>query len=121
MPSLFHRLGGQVALDSVVETFYRKVLSDSRINQFFEDTEMEEQIAKQKSFLSMVFGGPANYTGLDMRESHHKLRKKGLNDSHVNVVIELLSSSLSEHGATDIDIEEVIKITNSARDNVLGR
>lgn len=121
MTSLYDRLGGQQAVDAVVETFYRKVLTDDRISQFFEDTDMDQQIAKQKSFLSMVFGGPANYSGLDMREAHRHLVKKGLNDSHVDAVIELLGSSLSDHGVGNSDINEVAKIANSVRDDVLDR
>lgn len=56
MKPLFERLGGQESVDAVVETFYRKVLIDDRISHFFDDTDMDEQIAKQKSFLTMVFG-----------------------------------------------------------------
>jgi hemoglobin len=121
MQSLYDRLGGQEAVDTVVETFYRKVLTDDRISDFFDDTDMEEQIAKQKSFLSMVFGGPANYSGLEMREAHKHLVKRGLNGDHVDAVIELLGSSLKDHGVTDDDVSEVAKIAESVRDDVLNR
>lgn len=121
MGSLYEKLGGQKAVDAVVETFYRKVLVDDRISDFFDDVDMDHQIVKQKAFLTMVFGGPANYTGKDMREGHKHLVARGLNDSHVDAVIELLGAALKEHGVSDSDISEVAAIANSVRDDVLSR
>ena len=54
--SLYERLGGQTAVDAAVDIFYRKVLVDQRVNGFFDGVDMEQQIIKQKGFLTMVFG-----------------------------------------------------------------
>jgi hemoglobin len=56
-PSLYEQLGGEAAVDAAVDVFYRKVLSDDRVSSFFDDIDMDQQIAKQKAFLTMVFGG----------------------------------------------------------------
>jgi hemoglobin len=121
MASLYQKLGGQNAVDAVVETFYRKVLTDDRISDFFDDVDMDHQIAKQKAFLTMVFGGPVAYSGKDMREGHRHLVARGLNDSHVDAVVELLAASLAEHGVSPEDIEQVAVIANSVRADVLNR
>lgn len=121
MSSLYQRLGGQQAVDQVVETFYRKVLLDDRISSFFDDVDMDGQIQKQKSFLTMVFGGPTNYSGLAMREGHRHLVDRGLSDIHVDAVIELLGEALASHGASAEDISEVVTIANSVRDDVLNK
>ena len=42
MTNLFERIGGFQAVDTVVETFYRKVLMDDRIKDFFDDTVLSE-------------------------------------------------------------------------------
>ena len=86
--SLFERLGGTSAVNAAVDIFYRKVLRDDRVNYFFDNVDMEMQILKQKGFLTMVFGGPNNYSGKNMREGHRHLVKNGLNDSHVDAIIE---------------------------------
>jgi hemoglobin len=119
--TLFERLGGADAVNAAVDIFYRKVLADDRVNYFFDGVDMEKQIEKQKGFLTMVFGGPNNYTGKDMREGHRHLIEKGLNDSHVDIIIEHLGSTLKELGAKDEDITEVAAIANSVRDDVLDR
>ena len=119
--TLYERLGGQDAVNAAVDIFYRKVLVDDRVNYFFEGVDMEKQIAKQKGFLTMVFGGPNNYSGSDMRKGHRHLVARGLNDSHVDAIIELLGSTLKELGVQDADIQEVANIANSVRDDVLDR
>lgn len=121
MTTLYERLGGADAVNAAVDIFYRKMLSDDRVNYFFDTTDMDRQIAKQKSFLTMVFGGPNNYTGKDMREGHKHLISRGLDDSHVDIVIEHLGSTLAELGAAPEDIAEVAAIANSVRDDVLNR
>ncbi|MDC0534740.1 group 1 truncated hemoglobin [Francisellaceae bacterium] len=119
--TLYERLGGQNAVDTAVDIFYRKVLVDDRVNFFFDDVDMDKQIPKQKAFLTMVFGGPNKYTGKDMREGHKHLLTRGLNDTHVDVIIEHLGGTLKELGAKDEDIQQVADIANSVRDDVLNR
>lgn len=119
--SLFEQLGGVAAVDAAVDIFYRKVLSDDRINGFFDGVDMDKQAAKQKAFLTMAFGGPHNYTGLDMHRGHAHLVERGLNDSHVDAVIENLGATLKELGVKDELIARVAAIAESTRDDVLGR
>ena len=121
MSTLYERLGGQDGLDSAVDIFYRKVLSDDRISHFFDDIDMDVQAAKQKAFLTMVTGGPANYTGKDMREGHKHLVARGLDDSHVDAVIELIAETLAEVGASPEDIQTVSSVCEGARADVLNR
>jgi hemoglobin len=69
----------------------------------------------------MAFGGPAHYSGKDMRDGHKHLVARGLSDVHVDAVIELLGKSLAEHGVAKADIDEVAAIANGARRDVLGK
>jgi len=119
--SLYEKIGGEGAVDAAVDIFYRKVLADDRINRFFEGIDMDKQAAKQKAFLTYAFGGPNNYTGKDMREGHAQMVKDGLNDSHVDAVIEDLGATLKELNVPDELISEVAAIAESVRDDVLNR
>ena len=118
---LYERLGGQAAVNTAVDIFYRKILTDQRVNHFFDAIDMKQQIIKQKGFLTMVFGGPNHYTGKDMREGHRHLVKMGLNDLHVDIIIEHLGTTLAELGADEKDIQDVAAIANSVRSDVLDR
>jgi hemoglobin len=119
--SLYEQLGGQAAVDAAVDNFYRKVLADDRVSRFFELVDMDQQIAKQKAFLTMAFGGPHNYSGRDLRSGHAHLVEMGLNDSHVDAIVELLGATLREMGVAENLIAQVAAIAESTRNDVLNR
>lgn len=120
-PTIFEQIGGEPAIQAAVETFYRKVLADDRIAHFFDDVDMEGQIAKQKGFFVMATGGPNSYTGKDMREGHKHLIERGLNDSHVDAVVEHLGATLNELGVPSNLVEQVLTKVEGLRDDVLNR
>ncbi|MCL4171175.1 UNVERIFIED_CONTAM: hypothetical protein GTU68_045531 [Idotea baltica] len=97
------------------------MLTDDRVSHFFDLVEMDRQIAKQKAFLTYVTGGPAEYTGKDMRNAHEHLIAKGLTDEHVDIVIEHLGATLTGLGAAPEDVAEVAALANSVRNDVLCR
>lgn len=119
--TLFTKLGGENAVDAAVEIFYRKVLSDERISEFFEDVDMDRQAAKQKAFLTMAFGGPNNYTGMDMRRGHAHLVARGLNDRHFDAVVENLAATLQELNVPQAHIAEVAALCETTRNDILGK
>ena len=121
MSSLYERLGGSAAINAAVDIFYRKVLNDELLAPFFDDVDMDAQIAKQKAFLTMVTGGPNAYEGRDMREAHKRLVASGIGDAHVDAVIAHLGATLQELGAAEADIAEVAAVAESVRDHVLNR
>ena len=119
--NIYERIGGAPAVDAAVDLFYRKVLADDRVSCFFDDIDMDDQRAKQKSFLTMVFGGPNDYTGKELRESHKRLVDDGLNDSHFDVVAVHLQNSLDELGVPSDLVNEVMALTAGTRDDILNR
>jgi hemoglobin len=119
--SLYERIGGEPAVNAAVELFYRKVLGDYRINRFFNNSDMDTQIAKQKAFFTMAFGGPNNYTGKDMRNAHAHLVKMGLSEDHFNAVMEHLGATLVELNVPANLIAEAAAIAEGARNDVLGK
>ncbi|MEI7796403.1 MAG: group 1 truncated hemoglobin [Methylococcaceae bacterium] len=119
--TLFEQLGGEAAVDAAVDIFYRKVLADYRINRFFNGVDMDTQAAKQKAFLTMAFGGPANYSGKDMRDAHARFVKMGLDDSHFDAVMENLVATLAELNVPQNLIDQVDAIAQTTRADVLGK
>ena len=119
--TLFERIGGEPAVDAAVDLFYRKVLSDPSISHFFDTTDMDAQRSKQKAFLTMVFGGPNNYDGKDLRAAHAGLVAKGLNETHFGAVAGHLQATLQELGVAEDLTTEVMGIAASTQDDVLNR
>jgi hemoglobin len=117
--TLYERLGGSAAIDAATEVFYRKVLADPLLAGYFDDVDMDRQIAKQAAFLTMALGGPSAYTGRDLRTAHAPL--DGIGDEHVDRVLEHLAQTLRELGVRDADIAAAGAIAGSVRDDVLNR
>ncbi len=116
--SVFEKIGGVAAVDAAVDIFYKKVLADDRISEFFDTVDMEAQRAKQKAFLTMAFGGPNNYTGKDMREAHKHM---SLTEEHFNAVAENLVGTLQELNVGQAEIDEIVAIAVSVKDDVLNK
>ena len=50
--TLYDKLGGQQAIEQVVDDFYKLVLADDSVNHFFAHTDMEKQRRHQTAFIS---------------------------------------------------------------------
>lgn len=119
--TLFERIGGQAALNTAVDIFYRKLLRDSRISPFFRNIDMNMQHAKQRAFLAHVLGGFPNYRGQSLRKAHERLvEDQGLNEEHFNIVATYLQETLRELKLSDDLIEEVMTIVGSTKNDVLN-
>ena len=116
--SVFEKIGGAAAVDAAVDIFYKKVLADDRISHFFDTIDMESQHVKQKAFLTMAFGGPNNYTGKDMREAHKHMN---LTEEHFNAVAENLVGTLKELNVGQAEIDEIVAVAVSVKDDVLNK
>lgn len=119
--SLFEQLGGYPAVDAAVDVFYRRVLLDHRVSHFFDDTDMDAQREKQKAFLTMVFGGPHEYKGKDLRKAHAHLVERGLDHSHFDAVAEHLRAVLQWLEVPASLVDRVMVLAGGTRGDVLNR
>lgn len=119
---LYDRVGGDKAMELVVDRFYRKVLQDELVSRFFADVDMDAQRLKQKSFLGMAFGGPYEYTGNDFREAHRRLVEElGLSDIHFDRVMHIFRETVLELNVPEPEVAKMCEILETFRDDVLNR
>jgi hemoglobin len=115
--SIFHRIGGQPAINAAVDIFYKKVLADKRVNHYFEDTNMRRQHNRQKSFLGAALGGPNAYKGKDLRKAHAYLELK---ESDFNVIAEHLQATLVELKVDAKLIKELMTVVGTTKNGILN-
>ena len=116
--SVYEELGGEAAIDAVVDSFYIKVLADPLVNGFFKDIDISKQGKKQKNFIAFATGGPNKYEGRDMRKAHAKFH---LEDQHFDKIVELLVATLKEFKVSDQLIEKVGAKLLPLRNEVLNK
>lgn len=114
--SLFERIGGAAAIAAVVEIFYQKQLLDPNVKGFFKKTDLEKLKSHQRNFFAKCFGGPDNYTGKDMVESHKDLF---ITDLHFDCVKQNLLDTLEELKLSKDMIKEVEVIVETKRADIV--
>ena len=121
MPTLYEKIGGEKAVDAAVDIFYTKVINDPALSPFFDGIAMDRQKKMQKSFLTVAFGGPNNYTGQGMRAAHARPVAIGLNEKHFNKVAGHLQKTLLELNVPYELIQEAMNIAASTKNDVLNQ
>jgi truncated hemoglobin YjbI/predicted pyridoxine 5'-phosphate oxidase superfamily flavin-nucleotide-binding protein len=113
---LYDRIGGDQAMDIAVDLFHRKLLADDLVGRFFDDVDMAAQRLEHKSFLAMAFGGPYQYSGVDLR----KLHEMGLEARHFDRVSAILKETLEELKIGAPEIEDVMHVIETTRETILN-
>jgi hemoglobin len=72
-------------------------------------------------FLTMVFGGPNEYTGKDLRTAHAKLVDQGLNAAHFDAVAGHLQDTLSELDVPENIAGEIMATAASTKSDALNQ
>lgn len=115
--TLYERLGGRDAIETVVEEFYDRVLGDERLEAFFEDVSTTELRAHQTEFLSSVTGGPVEYDGEDMSEAHAHL---DIDDTDYTLVAAHLETALAACDVPATDRRQVLAAVEELREPIVA-
>ncbi|EGR32641.1 protozoan cyanobacterial globin family protein, putative, partial [Ichthyophthirius multifiliis] len=116
--SIYEQLGGQKSLEALSKQLYDKILADNKIKHFFVNTDINHQIKQQCDFLTMCFGGPNNYKGKTMRDTH---RGMGITDEEFNIVIQHIGQIMCEMGIQQDLIKKCADIAETTRCDIVGQ
>jgi hemoglobin len=116
--SVYNEIGGQSAVEAVVEEFYDRVLSDEQLIPYFDGMDMDELRAHQIQFISSVAGGPVEYSGGDMREAHAHL---DINEADFEAVGAHLETALRTNGVSEENIESIMGEVVALKEPILNR
>lgn len=103
--TLYERLGGRESISAVVDEFYDRVLSDDRVNHFFEETDVAALRAHQTQFIASVTGGPVEYDGADVSAAHAHLDIDGRD---FRIIANHLNDALVAFDVPEAERKEVI-------------
>lgn len=117
MTSIYERIGGQEALITVVDDFYERVLADPELASFFTGSNMSRLKGKQVEFFAQALGGPAEYSGLSMKQVH---QGRGIGQRHFDLVAKYLSESLLAAGVPSETVDEIIGAVAPLSDDIVS-
>ena len=118
---LYDTIGGRQTIWAATESFYKRVLKDETLRDFFKTSDMAHLVEGQSMFISMLLGGRVVYTGKKIGPAHATVRAKGLNDKHFDVFLKHFRAALDEVGVNPDKAERVMKLLEAQRETVLDR
>lgn len=114
--SLYEQLGGEEAIEKVVDEFYNRVLADDTVNHFFAHTDMKKQRRHQTAFISYALGASNKYTGRSMEKAHEGLN---LQPEHFDAIAQHLGEALTVYGVSPENINTVLERVSTLKEAVL--
>ncbi|HYM33712.1 MAG TPA: group 1 truncated hemoglobin [Candidatus Cybelea sp.] len=115
--SLYDRLGGQPAINAVVDDFVANVAADPVINARFKNTDIAKLKQSLRDQICAGTGGPCTYKGKDMVQAH-----KGMNVSNAefNAMGGDMLKTLNKLSVPDKEKNEVMTMLGSMQASVVG-
>ena len=105
--TLYERMGGQPAIDAVVENLLYRIADNEEVVSYFANSNIDLFAASLATQLCDVSDGPCQYDGPPMDRAHQTM---GITDAHFNRLVQYLDAAMVEVG-----------VPLAARNDMLGR
>lgn len=104
--TLYYRIGGDATIETLIDKFYGRVLNDSDLRGFFQNSSMEQLKKIQSEFFAAALDGPVKYEGNDLSHIH---QGRGIQRRHFRLFVNHLISVLeAEHLISRRDAMDII-------------
>ena len=119
---LYNRIGGDIAMNVLVDQLYRKILADKEICGLFNNIDLPTQLIKQKNFLKMAFGGSTldYFEGKSRRDIYRNLINNSLNDDQFDRVMSYFEETMKELEVPENEIIVIMETFDTPRHEVLN-
>lgn len=119
--SLYARLGGYDAIAAVVDDFVGRLVADKRLTKFFAG-HSEDSLKRIRMHvidqLCEAAGGPCNYTGRDMKKTHHGL---GITSDDWDASAKHLVESLDKFKVPQAEKDELMAFVGTLKKDIVDK
>ena len=105
--TLFEQIGGESAVEAVVDLFYDRVLADALLVGYFGGVEMDRLKRHQQLFIGQALGAKRPFPGRTMKRAHEGLAVTG---AAFDRVVKHLAASLADAGLDEKTIESIAEL-----------
>jgi hemoglobin len=120
-PTLYTRLGGTVAIASVVDTFLTEVLADTVINARFNTLPGPRVVALRQNLIDQICagtGGPCTYMGKSMLAAHTGMN---IRQEEFNALVGDLITALDKHNVPEAEKTELLGVLGPMQTDIVGK
>lgn len=118
MSTLYEKIGGQPTVEKVVDDFHKRIMADSSVSSFFAKTDMNKQRANQIGFFSLILGGPKDYKGRSMDQTHTGM---GLQQAHFDAIAKHLTDAMTASGVSGDDAKAAMAEVEKLKPAILNK
>ncbi len=120
---LYNRIGGDTAMNVVVDRFYRKIMADKELRSLFDHLDLPTQLGKQKSFLVAAFGGAPQEgsEGIGLDKLLRDLVGDDFSDRQFDRILGHLEETMNELDLPETAVKTLLETLEATRDEVLDR
>jgi len=121
-PSLYERLGGVYSIATVVDDFINRIMVDPRLNANPRVDEAHHQVSPAgfkylvTEMVCWATGGPQQYTGRSMRDSHQHLL---ITAAEWEAFLDDFQQTLDKFGVSEAEQAELKAIVASTRADIV--
>lgn len=120
--ALYERLGGSRGIAALVDSIVEAHMANPLINtRFLPYRDQPETLARVKqhtcNFLGSGTGGPEEYTGRSMPDTH---RGMNISDAEYQAVADDIRAALDKHGIDPQTRDEAMAIVTSLKEQIVG-
>lgn len=120
--SLYDRLGGLMAITVVVDDFIDEMVPDPFLNQNPAIDEARKRVPSPylkyqvTSFVCQATGGPCQYTGRSMKESHDHLN---ITEAEWDRMVEIFEDVMDKHQVPDSEQRDLLELIGTTKADIV--
>ncbi|GIU19251.1 hypothetical protein TUM4644_06760 [Shewanella colwelliana] len=118
MTSLYERLGGEPKIASMAADIFDTHAANPTIASRYIDSDRSKVVRRVTEFLCMATGGPQEYTGKNMSDTHKGMN---INEREYMAVIDDILAVLDKHDVGQQEQQELLMAAYSLRSEILGK
>ncbi|ABC28284.1 Truncated hemoglobin [Hahella chejuensis KCTC 2396] len=114
--SLYRELGGEQGIARLVDRFMEEISYSEDIAPFFADTDPDRFREKLSEQICSLSGGPCEYTGDSMRDSHAGM---SISEADFNKTVDLLINAMDKEGVPYPTQNRLLKLLTPMRKDII--
>ena len=115
--TLLDKIGGMDTLRAAVRVFYAKVLLDDRINELFQDIDIEGLVQHQYTLLSALIIEHTPFHAAELRRTHKHLN---LTEADFEAVIQNINETFLEFSIEQEYIDQIMTNVTKLKEDILN-
>ena len=116
--SLYERLGGKEAIVAVIDDFVTNVGQDTRINKYFEGSDIKRLKSQLVDQVCEAAGGPCKYKGQNMKNAHQGM---GIKSSEFDALVEDLKKTLDKFKVPTNEQNDLLAVLGPMKKDIVEK